>query len=195
MRLTRDGFLTAILVVAALFVGSFVTSYLPQSDRLVTDTPFVHEVGIGETAHLRSGEVTVTGVSTAKRVQNFANVSEAAGVWLIVDLEFEPIGERGLIGGALPVVIAADGRLFGGSQAVATNCGPTPPRMPVACQLAFEIAGDALEGAHLRIPAGDSVYISDDVADVNLGIDTALAASLAVTDEQVTLMQPQAVVR
>lgn len=39
MRFTRNGLLTAALVVAALFIGSFVTERLPQPAQLLGETP------------------------------------------------------------------------------------------------------------------------------------------------------------
>ena len=195
MKFTRDGLLTAILVVAALFVGSLVTSSLPQPDSLLIDLPFLHAVNVGETANLRTGNVTVTDVQAAKRVKLYGRIAESAAVWIVVDLEWEPVRQSGMIAASNPVVVAADGRVFGGIQAVTNNCGPTQPGMAVACQLAFEVSVDALEGAHLRVPAGNSVDTSDDVADVDLGIDATAAAAFAHTDEQIDLLETTAVTR
>ncbi|MDN5558304.1 MAG: hypothetical protein L0G23_02560 [Ruaniaceae bacterium] len=195
MKFTRDGLFTAILVVAALFVGSLVTSNLPQPDALLTDRPFLHAVTVGETANLRTGDVTITDVQAAKRVKLFGRIAESAAVWIVVDLEWEPVRQPGMIAASNPVVVAADGRVFGGSQAVTNNCGPTQPRMAVACQLAYEVSIDALEGARLRVPAGSSVTTSDDVADVDLGIDASTAAAFAQTDSQIDLLETTAVTR
>lgn len=195
MTFTREGLLTALLVIAALFFGSYITTLIPTPDQVTSDQPFFHEVAVGETAQMRTGSVTVTGVETASQVELFAQIAGTSGVWLVVDVEFEPIGQSTLIAGGNAVLRAVDGRTLGGTQAVTTNCGPTPPGMMVTCQLAFELPSDALEGAHLWIPAGASVNTSDDVADVDLGIDAERAAELAATDQHLELIETTAVTK
>ncbi|MEZ5086283.1 MAG: hypothetical protein R2722_08550 [Tessaracoccus sp.] len=195
MRFTREGLLTAVLVVAALFVGSFVTDRLPKPDSVLGETPFLHEAIIGEQVALRTADVTVTEVRSAKQVVLHGQVSESAGVWLVADIVWEPRHEPSLLGGTLPVVVSTDGRTFGGTQAVINNCGPTQPGLPVTCQLPFEMPVDALEGARLRIPAATTVRGSDDVADIDLAIDAEMAQQLAATDEQLALATTTAVGR
>lgn len=193
MRLSRDGFLTAILVVAALFVGSFVTSRMPNPDSLLTERPFLHDVGLNQTVELRTGSVTVTRIETAKQVEIYSQVAASEGVWLVATVRWSPVGEPELIGGSQPVVRAADGRTFGGIQAVTNNCGSTQPGLMVQCQLAFEVAPDALQGAHLLIPAGSSVTASDDVAEIDLGIDAIIADELSQTDAHISLQLSEVV--
>lgn len=193
MKLTRDGLLTAILVLAALFVGSFISEWVPHPDRILTEQPFPHNAPIGETVHLRTAEVTVADINTAKRIEGFGEVSESSGVWLLADIVWSPLGEPRTLGGASVVIRAQDGREFGGLQTITTLCGPTQPGIAVSCQIAIEVAPDALEGAHLLIPADGFVHASDDLAVIDLGIDAAKAADLAATDTQVKLLETTAV--
>lgn len=195
MKLTRNGLLTAILVIAALFIGSFIAERMPQPDRIVGEQPFYHAVEVGEQATLRTAEVTVTGVQTAKRVERFGQVAESAGVWLVVDVEWDPRDAPSTLQGSTVMVRASDGRRFGDLQVVFTSCGPTQPGIPVACQIAIEIAPDALEGARSLIPAEGSVGSNDDVALVDLGIDADEAAALSETDADLVLLESTAVVR
>ena len=53
MWFTRNGLLTAALVVAALFIGSFVTERLPQPAQLLGETPFLHDGVVGAPVRLR----------------------------------------------------------------------------------------------------------------------------------------------
>ncbi len=195
MKFTREGLLTAILVVAALFVGSFIAERIPHPDRVLTEQPFFHEAELGETVRLRTAEVTVDRVDAAKRVERFGEVSESAGVWLVVDIVWSPIHEPRTLGGSSVFVRARDGREFGDTQAVTSTCGPTQPGVPIACQIAIEVDPSALAGAQLLIPADGFVRASDDVAVVDLGIDEARAGGLAATDAQLKLLDPTAVGR
>lgn len=136
MRFTRNGLLTAVLVAAALFVGSFVTERIPALDRF-GETPFLREGSVGAPVRLRTADVTVERVQTAKRVELFGQVSQSSGVWLVVDVVWASRGEPSQLSGTSPVVVAADGRRFGGAQAVVATCGPAQPGLPVSCQLPF----------------------------------------------------------
>lgn len=195
MRLTRTGMLTGILVVAALFLGSFIVDRLPKSDSLLSETPFLRAGTLGEPVSLRTAEVTVAKVQTAKRIELYRQVSESAEVFLVVDVVWEPVRESSTLTGSSPVVVASDGRVFGGTQVLINNCGPAQTGLPVTCQLPFEISADALEGARLRVPASGSVNSGDDVADIDLGIDAELAVRLSETNAQIKLQQTMAAPR
>ncbi len=196
MKFTREGFLTAVLVVIALFVGSFIVRWLPQSDAALTGQPFLIEAEIGQTATLRTAEVTVTGIQVVKEVELFNQIAgSGAGVWLVADIVWSPVHQPSALSGNALVLRAADGRQFTGLQTITTRCGPSQPGLPVACQLALEVASDALEGAHLLIPAAGYTEASDDVADVDLGIDAAQAAELVKTDARLELAETRSVAR
>ena len=188
MRFTRNGLLTAALVVAALFIGSFVTERLPQPAQLLGETPFLHDGVVGAPVRLRTADVTVAQVQAAKRVELYGQVAESSGLWLVFDVVWAAGGEASRLAGTSPVVVAADGRRFGGAQAVLATCGPAQPGLPVSCQLPFEVPADALEGARLLIPAEGNTRTNDDVADIDLGIDAATAARFADTDAHVALL-------
>lgn len=194
MRLTRDGTLTALLVVAALFVGSYLKGHLPTPESF-RDAPYLHAATVGQRVSLRTADVTVTGVQAAKRVEHLGTVGQTPGVWLVVDLTWAARDQPALLAGSAPRVIAGDGRAFGGSQAVVAVCGPAQPGLPLACQLPFEVAADALEGARLHIPAGAGDADADDVADIDLGITAERAAQFRSTDAQVKLADAKAAPR
>lgn len=195
MKFSRTGLLTSVLVVAALFVGSYISSVLPSPDRMMSERPFLHSADIGETVSLRTADVTVTEVSTAKEVALLGQIAGTSGVWIVADITWSPVNAPAVLRGNSVVVEAADGRRFGGTQAIINNCGPTQPGLPVTCQLAVEMVADALDGAKLLIPASDSVDQSDDVAVVDLGIDADRAAELSQPADRVALTETTAVTR
>lgn len=192
MRLTREGILTAMLVVAALFVGSALTERLPQPSA-VLEAPFVREGAVGDTITLRTADVTVRGVDGSQIVRGIADTAQTSGVFLVVEIEWAPRGQASLLAGSAPEVVAADGRVFGGSQAVVNNCGPAQPGLPVRCQLPFEVAADAAAGARLLVPAGSTTDAADDIADIDLGITPERAAELAASTTVIRLKQPTVV--
>lgn len=195
MRVTRSRILTTLLVLVALFTGSFIAEHIPSADELLRDKPFLRAGVVGRPVSLRTADVTITAVHAAKQVTLHGQVAESAGVWLVVDVVWAPRREQGELAGSRPVVETADGRRFGGLQAVLNTCGPAQPGLPVKCQLPFEVAIDALEGAHLLVPAGTSVETADDVADIDLGIDIAAAEDMAASGDQIALLQTSTVSR
>lgn len=94
MRFTRDGLLTVILVVAALFVGSALAQHLPNPDDF-RDEPYPVAGAFGEPVRLRNADITLTGVQPAKRVELYGNVAVTTGVWLVVDVTYAPRDEPG----------------------------------------------------------------------------------------------------
>lgn len=189
MRFTRDGLLTAILVVAALFVGSTLTQYLPKPDDF-RDDPFPVAGAFGEPVRLRNADITVTKVQAARTVELFGQVAATDGVWLVLDVTYAPRHEPGVLVGSQPLLSAPDGRRFGGLQAITKNCGPANPGLPVACQLPIEVPADALEGLVLTIPAENGQWENDEVTEIDLGITAERAAELRASEAQVTLQEP-----
>ncbi len=194
MRATRSGVLTAILVVAALWLGSLISSALPAASD-VFSRPYVHAARIGEPVTLRTATVTVSGVRTAQEVSSYGSIASTTGVWLVVDVEVTARGEARSLMPAAFRVRSADGRLFGELPAVTVSCGPLQPGIPVRCSVPFEITPDAVPDARLLIPAGTDTEASDDLADVDLGIDEARAATLANPETRIVLAEPTIVER
>lgn len=194
MRFTRSGLLTAILVVGALFVGSWLTQYLPRPDDF-REAPFFVPGAVNEPVKLRNAEFTLTRVRAAKRIEAFRQVAATEGVFVVVDFTFVPLHEPGLLTGTQGQARARDGRLFGGPQPLPSNCGPTNPGLPVTCQIPFEVPTDALEGLVLAIPAENGSHHNDNVTEIDLGITPELAQEFTVTDAQIALQESRAVQR
>lgn len=182
MRLTRDGLVTSLLVVGALFVGSALEDRVPDATDLFSDR-FEVGVRIGEPASLRTGIVTVTDVRSARELTHNMDIATTAQVFLVVDLTWEPTGS------ANPLILSsvtfetADGVRYAGQPGLQTYCGQTNPGLPVDCVVHFELPADRIAGGHLLVPSLETVDGSDVVAVVDLGLDGNVAESLATAPE------------
>ena len=192
MRLTRSGLLTALLVVAALFVGTAITERIPTAED-VFEARFSHNAAVGDPVRLRTGTVRATDVRAGATVTYNREVAQTSGVWVVIDLEWTAAGEpRPLPLGSL-VLEAADGRRFGGLPALLVTCSPGQPGLVHTCHVPFEVTPDALAGSRLLAPAGTSVDSPDDVAVIDLGIDAARAETMAAAKDALEI--PETVVR
>lgn len=199
MRLTRAGLFTAFIVVLALWVGSLVTSALPDPQKVYTAS-FFRTGTVGETVSIRSYDVTVTGFRAGPEVATDAQVAVSRGLWLVVDLtwsprdstiSWSPEGVVSQLVASEPRLVSPDGREFGGLPGISVTCGAAQPGLPLTCSVPFEVPADALAGAHFWFPSS-SVGAMDDVADIDLGIDPGLAAELAASTDRVDLVAPAA---
>ncbi|WRS29839.1 hypothetical protein U6G28_09990 [Actinomycetaceae bacterium MB13-C1-2] len=194
MKNTGKTVLTVVTVFALLYVGSFLTKWIPDATEILSDRSFTREAVVGETVEMRTGDVTVTGVQATQQVEIYGQVATTDQTWLVIDVQWTPHGESGIIGGSFPVIRSKDGRTFGGMQTLTANCGPTPPGLTVWCQMPFEIPTDALEGSKILIPAGGQVFTSDDVAQIDLQIDAATASQLTSSQERILLQDSTSVI-
>ena len=188
MQFTRDGIVTVLLVIAALFLGTVVTERIPDPQETL-NAPFDHEAGVGEPVAMRTGVVTVTGVRAAKQVTSFVDTATTRGVWLIVDTEWTPQHEPHILSGSEVRIRAADGRSFGGDSVLTASCTPTQPGITFLCSFAFEMDPKALPGATVLLPAS-LLGEADDVAVVDLGLDEAAAQRLAAATAPIKLPGP-----
>lgn len=191
MRLTRSGVATGFIVVLALWLGSLVTSALPDPDD-VYDQPFVTKASVNQEVEIRTAKLNVTGVRSGpefqyatfvdgQAVNGTSTIAATTAIWLVIDITYEPTGQTSSLQGLR--VKAADGRLFG-ADSVTIPCGPTQPGMALNCAIPFEVPKDALAGAHLLVPAAGLVDAADSLADIDLGIDAAEATTLGAATER-----------
>lgn len=189
MKLTRHGLLTGVIVVAALFLGSWVVQLIPDADEQF-GRPFEHRAAVGEPVEVRTGTVTVTGLTTAREIERLGSVAATTGVWLVAELEWVTSREPAELPLAQSRLVTADGRSYGGIAPLPASCGPGQPHLTLFCQAPFEVPADALEGAELHIPA-EFLGGLDDVAIIDLGIDAARSAELAQPSERLELTGPR----
>lgn len=188
MKFTREGVLTAIIVVVALFLGSRIVQLIPSADEQF-GRPFEHHAAVGDAVEVRTGTIKVTGLSSATEVENFGSVAATTALWLVVDYEWKTVKEPRAYAVSLIELMAADGRTYGGLSPIATGCNPGQPHIKVLCQAIVEMPADALEGAVLHMPAGTGDE-RDDLVIVDLGIDAARAAELAQPEARIVLPGP-----
>lgn len=190
MRLTRTTLLTALLIVAALAVGSLVTQRLPQRDE-VADAPFLRSTVVGQAVTLRTTILTVTQVRGSRKATDTVSKTthQALGVWLVATVEFTPTSKPLYL--PRPELVTPDGRTFGGDQAISYACGQGQTRLTLRCDLPLEVTEDALVGARLRIGATSNSYRNaDDQADVDLGITADAAAAMLANTQPIPIRQP-----
>lgn len=183
---TRVG--TGILVVAALSLGRVATDNLPGKDR--AERPFTTEVAVGETAHLRTGEVTVTRVGGARTVEQLGSDRRSPGVWVVVDYTWTPSTDSTGLGS---VAVRADGgqRWVALSGRNIQSCSASVPGLPVRCHAAVELPPDLVPGAHLELSPEFGSTDYDSMARVDLGVDRAEVERWLATEEPVELPQPE----
>ena len=186
MRFTRNGVVTALLVIAALFVGSMVTDRLPKADD-AQNRPYHLHGAVRDPVEMRKGTLLVTGLRYAKQVQSYSDVAGTQGIWLVVDLEWTPSTQPFILSGADSRVEAASGKQYGGPSPLTTTCTSVQAGITHTCAFAFEMNPAALAGATLLIPASANLKASDDLAVIDLGIDEGRADALAASTESIKL--------
>ncbi len=172
-----------VIALAALALGAWLMAQLPDPEAL-SQQPFEHSAKAGDDVMLRTARIRLLSVDASSRIfvpkqTDAGGVNtgiSANGVFLVPTIELRGKGESVAVGNL--EILARDGRVFGGLQAIGSNgCGSAPPDLPVRCQLVFEVDKSALAGAKLLVPAGGK---ADDMAVIDLGIDESKARQLAV---------------
>ncbi|MFX0537576.1 hypothetical protein ACQBAT_01050 [Ornithinimicrobium sp. Y1847] len=151
-----------------------------------------HEVAAAweEPAELRTVVITLGEVSAGERLQAGSALYATEGVFVVVDLEYEPtITDVGLSHAEL---VAADGRTYQPTRRDANTCIVASPAIPETCSIAFELPADAAPGAtlHLATNAFNQSYDSLLVAPLPIAETADLDALLAqAPDGLATLVQ------
>ncbi len=182
---------TAVLVLAGLSIGSFIDRRVPSSDDVLSE-PFVHPVAMGETAHLRTGELTAVRVETARTVSDGFATRHSTGTWVVVTLDVIASGEQRTF--SEMEMRSTSGRTYSGGD-VAASCAAAQPDVPLECSVAFEVADEDVPGLVLAVPAESQPGSpADDLALIDLGIasDDPLATTPQPAIDVVNLAVPGA---
>lgn len=187
----RSDLLTWAIVLAGLAAGSAVSDRLPKAAE-IKDAPFTHRVALGQPTTIRTGTVTVEKAEVAKTVMidTWNRSTSEHGVYLVVTVLFQPSTKTDGIGD----LSAEDreGRMFGGPQPTEPLCSVTQPGMKVRCQRVVEVDPNALEGLTIQItPERFLEGHGDDIAVVDLGIDSVKAKQWGAVTGEMTLMKPE----
>mgnify|MGYP000845841256 FL=1 len=179
---------TVLSLTAALLLGSWLTTQLPDRDT-VAAAPFLRPGKVGQDVELRTGTVKITNVRSAAEVK-LGSVATTSGIWLVVTLDFTPKGEQQL----LRKLELKDGRdrAFTHASNLSNPCGPAQPGLILGCEFALEVPKDALPNAKLHLstnPPG-SEDPSNDVAVIDLEVDEARAEQLGAATQRITITAP-----
>ena len=173
--------LTGVVVIAALAIGLAVTSRLPSAEAIAS-RPFVRHAALGSPVPMRTGVVTVDAIDATTAVKQSGTTVKTSAHWLLVTLRFTAAQEPAALAGM--TIRAADGRTYSATRPLQSTCGAGQPGITIRCTIPFELPGDALEGAHLLVPAALlGAGAGDDLADVDLGISADRAAELRTITE------------
>lgn len=173
MRPAVSRFGTGALVVSALALGQVLNDRLP--DGKDGGRPFEQHVAMGETAELRTGDLTPRAVAGAKTIlRDVSDSLRAQGIGVVLDFDFVSRSEASSMTYALfrgGDGTDADFGSFG--QRSRVTCPAAPPGIVIHCTVVFEIDPDSLVGSTLMIApdALDERY--DEAATIDLGVTEA----------------------
>lgn len=180
--------LMVLSLTAALLLGSWLTTQLPDHDT-VASAPFLRPGKVGQDVEFRTGTVKVTNVRSAAEVK-LDSVATTSGIWLVVTLDFTPKGEQRL----LRKLELKDGRdrVFNHASSLSRTCGPAQPGLILGCEFALEVPKDALPDAELHLSTNPpGAELPDDVAVIDLEIDEARAEQLGAETQRITIAVPR----
>ncbi len=167
---------TGILIVAALSLGRVVTDHMPGQDR--HERPFTTAAKVGQTVHLRTGDVVVTKVDGGKAIATPIEADASPGLWVAIDFTWTPRADTSVLG--YKVVRTTTGDTY--DSLLGRNvsfCGNSIPGLPESCRMAVEMPPDRMPGAVVDIaPVFDSP-----------GYDSLATVDLGITDETVKKWQ------
>lgn len=173
VRLAASRFGTGALVVAALALGQVLNEHLPDGKE--ASRPFERHVEIGETARLRTGDLTPLSVDGAKAVLRDSSASiRAQGVGVVLHFDFVSRQEANSMSYAL--FRGGDGtkaRFSSSGQRNRLACPAAPPGIVVHCTAVFEINPDSLVGSSLMIAPNSLDERFDEAATIDLAVSKA----------------------
>lgn len=167
---------TALVVLAALAIGSQVEARMPDASQ-VLKRPYERSAQLGQRVELEDRVVTVTGVRGAGVLATHYGSVSTQGHWVLVTIDYEarrePVSPK-------TELVAADGRTFGGHNPAVTPCSLSQVGLPRTCTAVFEVPSWALQGARVKVWSrkGDGA----EVAVVDLGIDEQQAGQIEADD-------------
>lgn len=168
-----------VLILVALAVGRVVNERLPEP-KSVGNAPFERVVQIGETAHLRVGDVTVTGIDGGKAWSGITEAKLSPGVWLVADIDLVPSMRKSGISYA--AVRDDAGHVWELGRGTST-CKGGIPGIPMACKVLVELPDHALPGAELVLRWTDVDLRWDDQAVIPLTLDEETVSQWATVTE------------
>jgi hypothetical protein len=160
--------LAGVVILTGLAVGSAIDSRMPSTSDVLA-RPFVHRAAVGQAVTMRTAEVSVAGVSSARSVVSYGREFSTEGTWLLIDMQVLALRDPVLISGM--ELVTSSGLVYGGSGDVSFGCATAQPGVPQDCRVAMEVAPGDLPGLELHVPtSGEAGSPGDDMMVVDLGI-------------------------
>lgn len=164
--LSRSKLLKAAFVVVAIIAGKELVSHLPEDSASMR--PFEVTGEVREDVSLRTGTVRVTQVQLSPTLLTPSQGYRTPGLWVVATVTLVPASERESL--TFTAIRSADGeRTWSGRSRSSGSCLAAPPGVPITCDVAFEVPGDALPGADLLV-ATETDQRYDTMAVIDLGI-------------------------
>ena len=183
--MTARGRWAGILVAAGFIAATVVVSLLQPSDEF-QQSPFVTRMaGFDIPSNARAITVTATDAALADRVQTPDWLGDTEGVWLVVDLTFEPRIDRGGIAGEVRIgdtVYRASQRVESGIDSAIAD-----PGLPWAGALLFELPASVLD----RPEAGTTLVRFSSRDDTRLDEVLELVIDLGSLPHEASLSVPE----
>lgn len=187
----RRSIATAAIVIAAMGLGRLITDHVPLDEAAAE--PFVRTGAVGQPVALEYADVTVTGLHVTPTVTGNP-AATAGGRWLVVDTV--------LVARSAPVlmhtffVVDAQDRRYdpaGRGDECITNAA-LATGVPTYASACFDVPKIALEGARLVVARGPYVvngsgFRRDDIAEIDLGIETSEVEALWAQKDAVDVKQ------
>lgn len=170
----------AAVVLAAMATGRVITDHIPTDD--LDSRPFVHAAKVGQTAHLRYGDVRVDGLRAAHEILSAGSSYVAPHGFLVVDVTFTGRNRDGSSLGGLELVDREGRHHAPSDRACVTRIGGADG-VPWHVMLCYQVAASALPGIQLEVAPSSSDLQGqdqerDDLARIDLGIDAAKAREI-----------------
>lgn len=172
-----------VLVLVALAFGRVITDHLPDPSSTAVK-PFERHVGLGETAHLRIGDLKVTAVEGGKTWAGPTEAKLTDGVWVVPTLEMLPNQEDSAISYA--AIRDSEGHVWERGRGK-TMCALAVAGVPMSCKVSIEIPAQPLKGAELVLAYDDGDDRYDDRAVIPLTIDAATIEKWSAATEPITM--------
>ncbi|GAB3264039.1 hypothetical protein [Kineosporia babensis] len=159
----------AVLIVAALAVGRFVSQF--ETDDFGQTRPFLLEGRLGSAVELRSAQITATEVDGSACVSaGFYGTFRSPGVFVVVPVKIVAKGKTANMEYA--AIEDSEGRLYTTSTNGRSSfeAGTAQAGITRYATVAIEMPKDRVAGARLRIALNDLYLNQDDMTDIDLGI-------------------------
>lgn len=168
---------TGLLGLGLLAAGSWVQGWVPDDEDDPGAAPHLRRGAVGEALDLRTATVTVDEVLGSTRVEEFGGELVSPGVWVVV--RYTVVGTEENTSITFAEMRDDEGRVWGLEGRNSNDCVDSPPGLAAHCTVYVEVPPDALPTLSVRLARLSRDTRFDAVAEVDLGLTRADAATFA----------------